>query len=214
MRFVAPMIDDGSTALSVLMKMKASTSADAAASATSRVPRTLVQTVDATFDSDSGTCFCAAAWKTTCGRSRSKTRVHGAGVGDVADHRDDLDVGEAAAQLLVDVEQRRLGALEQHEPSDPERGDLAAQLRADAAAGAGHEHRPAADERPHRLLGDGDRLAPQEVLDPDRADAVDRDGLVEQLVDGGERSDGDAGRLAQGDDAAAADRRRCAAWRR
>ena len=69
------MTDDGSTALSVLMKMNASTPARADASATSRVPRTFVQVAAATFASDSGTCFCAAAWKTTAGCSRAKTRA-------------------------------------------------------------------------------------------------------------------------------------------
>ena len=43
-------------------------------------------------------------------------------------------------------------------------------------------------------------IAPsQQVLDSDRADAVDGDRLVQQLIDGRQRADGHAGRLAQGD---------------
>jgi hypothetical protein len=45
-----------------------------------------------------------------------------------------------AHQLALDVEEGRLGLLHQHEPGRADTGDLATELGADRAAGAGDEH--------------------------------------------------------------------------
>ena len=58
--------------------------------------------------------------------------------------------GKRSAERLVDRVQVELALLEQHQPRRPVPGDLPAQLAADAAAGAGDEHRLAADQRRRR----------------------------------------------------------------
>ena len=68
MRLVAPMTLVGRTALSVEMSTKCSTPNSAESSATFRVPSTLLVIASATLLSISGTCLCAAAWKTAYGR--------------------------------------------------------------------------------------------------------------------------------------------------
>jgi hypothetical protein len=45
------------------------------------------------------------------------------------------------AQLAIDLEQRVLGALDEHQSARAELHALPADLRADASAGAGHKHR-------------------------------------------------------------------------
>ncbi len=69
------MMEVGFTALSVEMLTKTSTACSSASSARFAVPKTLLRIASSGFSSISGTCLCAAAWKTTCGRKRSKTRV-------------------------------------------------------------------------------------------------------------------------------------------
>ena len=61
-------------------------------------------------------------------------------VGDVADDRPDLDAGKPPSQLLVDVEEWRLGSFVEDQPAGAERCQLAAELRADAPTGAGHQY--------------------------------------------------------------------------
>jgi hypothetical protein len=56
------------TALSVEMSTKRSTPSSAARSAMFRVASVLLRTASIGFDSISGTCLYAAAWKTTAGR--------------------------------------------------------------------------------------------------------------------------------------------------
>ena len=72
-RFVAPITLVGFTALSVLTSTNAATPIVADASATIFVPKTLFLMASHGFASIIGTCLCAAQWKTTCGRSASKT---------------------------------------------------------------------------------------------------------------------------------------------
>ncbi len=69
MRFVAPMTLVGLTALSVLIWTIAETPVARQASATLREPMTLVSTPSTGLASTIGTCFSAAAWKTSSGRS-------------------------------------------------------------------------------------------------------------------------------------------------
>ncbi len=72
-------------------------------------------------------------------------------------------------QLALDLEQVVLGVVEQHEPLGPHARDLAAQLGADRAAGAGDEHDPLAQVLADALDLHPHRLAPQDVLDLDLA---------------------------------------------
>ncbi len=94
-------------------------------------------------------------------------------VADVGDERDDLDLGAGPPQLAVDLEERKLGALDEQELRRLEPGDLARQLRADRAARAGDHDPLAGQEVPDLLLVEVDRLAAEEVLDLHVADARD-----------------------------------------
>ena len=77
-RFDAPMTLVGFTALSVLMKTIARQPTARAASATTRVPSALVSSPSSGSFSTIGTCFSAAAWKTSSGRiSSSRRRMRG-----------------------------------------------------------------------------------------------------------------------------------------
>ena len=111
-----------------------------ATSASVLVPSVLLRTASIGFASIIATCLYAAAWKTTPGRYLSKTCAHLHAILDVGD---DGDAGEEAAladELPVDLEQSRLGVVDQHEPGGPEAGELAAELGADRAAGARDHH--------------------------------------------------------------------------
>ena len=68
MRLLAPMTDVGLTALSVEMLTKCVTPCLRASVMRLRLPMTLLNTASSGFSSMSGTCLCAAAWKTTSGR--------------------------------------------------------------------------------------------------------------------------------------------------
>ena len=67
-RLVAPITDEGRTALSVEISTNDSTPNRPDISAISLVANTLFLTASSTFDSIIGTCLCAAACRTTCGR--------------------------------------------------------------------------------------------------------------------------------------------------
>ena len=77
-------------------------------------------------------------------------------------------------QLLLDVEEVLLGVVDEHEPRRLHRRDLAAQLRADRAAGAGDEHDLAGQVGGDALQVDVDRVAPEHVLDAHLADLAAR----------------------------------------
>src|SRR5207302_91220 len=79
--------------------------------------------------------------------------------------------------------------------------DLAAQLAADAAAGAGHHHDLAADLRVEQLVIELDRLAAEEVLDRDLANACEADVVADDLVDAGDDLGVETGLAAQHRDA-------------
>ncbi len=66
-RFVAPMTELGFTALSVEMRTKRRAPQAWAIRATFCVPNTLFFTASSGASSMSGTCLCAAAWKTYSG---------------------------------------------------------------------------------------------------------------------------------------------------
>ena len=71
----------------------------------------------------------------------------------------------ALAQLAVDLEEVVLGVVGEHEPADLHARELAAELGADRAAGAGHEHRAAAHVGAHGGRVELHGLAAEDVLD-------------------------------------------------
>ncbi len=95
-----------------------------------------------------------------------------------ADARLVADVGDAATgggtcgwrlgQFQVDLPQRVFAVVEQDQLLGPERGDLARQLAADGAAGAGHDDAPALDQPRHAVAVERHLRAVQQVLDRDR----------------------------------------------
>ena len=87
-------------------------------------------------------------------------------------------------ELALDLEQRPLGVVDEDQPRRPDARDLAAELRADRAAGAGDEHGVALEVRGDLVEVDLDLLAAEHVLDLDGTDLageveVSRDQLVE-----------------------------------
>ncbi len=161
------MTEVGRTALSVEIRTKASTPSSPASSPSVRVPRMLFLIASAGFASIIGTCLWAAAWRTTCGRYVSKIERIRAVSPMSATSGMDRELRKGAAQLLIDFEERELGALDQQQLRRPETRDLAGQLRADGAAGAGDHHRPIRQEMPDLLLVELDWLSPEQVLDLD-----------------------------------------------
>ena len=146
----------------------------AASSASTFVPRTLFRTDSSGLASMRGTCLYAAAWKTTAGRWRSKSRrifaasFTSASAGTVERYR------ALVLELAVDLDERVLGVVDEHDLLRSERGDLAAELRADGAAGAGHEDGRARDVRGDRRNVELDCLAAEDVLHLDLAELARR----------------------------------------
>ena len=73
-------------------------------------------------------------------------------------------------ELALDLEEAGLAVVDEHEPGRAHAGDLPAQLGADRAARAGHEHHLAGEVPGDRREIDLDGLAAEEVLDLDRPD--------------------------------------------
>ena len=91
--------------------------------------------------------------------------------------------------------------VEQHERAGVHAGDLAAQLGADRAAGAGHEHAAAGQVAADGLDLHPHRVAAQDVLDLDVAQLTrELAAGLQQLEDGRHRAHGDAARAAGADD--------------
>ena len=67
-------------------------------------------------------------------------RAHPHAVAAIREHGADRRVLALLEQLALDLEERRLALVDQHEPARTEARELAAELRADRAAGAGHHH--------------------------------------------------------------------------
>ena len=88
----------------------------------------------------------------------------------VADHRGRGEEAAVADELPLDLEQRGLGVVEEHELRRCDPGDLAAELRSDRAARARDEHHLACQVARDRSEVDLDRLAPENVLDLDRTE--------------------------------------------
>ena len=101
----------------------------------------------------------------------------------VADHRHEVKVLIPFLELEAQVVHRGLAVVEQHELLRAERSQLAAQLGADGACGAGHHHGLAAEVLDDGIHVQADLLAAQKVLDLDLADRRLHDPAVDHLVD-------------------------------
>ena len=109
----------------------------------------------------------------------------------VADVGEDGDAGRELPlvhELALDLEERRLALVERISRAGFARRDLAAELRADRAAGARDQHGLALEIRRDRLEVDLDRLAAEDVLHLHRADLRGEVDLVgDQLVEARQR---------------------------
>ena len=100
--------------------------------------------------------------------------AHLRAVAAVGEHRDRRREVALVDELALDLEERRLALVDEHEPRRAEPRELPAELGADRAAGAGDEHGLVLDVRRDRLEVDLDLLAPEHVLDLHRADLAGR----------------------------------------
>ena len=119
----------------------------------------------------------------------------------VGQHR--LDAGEVALldHLAVDLEEVVLGVVEHHQQPRADAGDLAAELGADRAAGAGDEDDAVAQVGADPVQLDHDRVAAEHVLDLDLAQLlVELDAAAQQLEHGRQGADADLALAAGGDD--------------
>ena len=175
----------GLTALSVEIITNASTPLSMASSTRVLVPKTLFLTASPGLASIIGTCLCAAAWKTTSGECRTKTVRRRAASVMLATHGIMSASGAQGSQLAFEEEQAILGVVQQDQLPGAEREDLAADLRADAAGGAGDQDDPIVEESADRLAVEMDRLPAEQVMDID-IPGPNIDGAAQQ---GGERGD-------------------------
>ena len=150
-RFDAPITEVGFTALSVEISTIARAPTPRAASATWRVPATLVSRPSSGLASTIGTCFSAAAWNTSSGRHCSNTARTRASSRMSASSDSRGTCGWRLGQFQVDQPQRVFAVVEQDQPLGTEGGDLARQFAADRAAGAGDDDPPALDQPRHAL---------------------------------------------------------------
>ena len=108
-------------------------------------------------------------------------------------------------ELARDLEQVVLGVVEQHQALRRDPRDLAAELRADRAAGAGDEHDLAAQVGAGLLKLHPHRLAAEHVLDADLAqlpgNAQRAAAVLQQLEYGWQRPHRDPALAAGGDHA-------------
>ncbi len=138
-------------------------------SAMSLVPPTLLLIASPTFNSISGTCLCAAAWNTTSGWYRGNLPHAAARSVMSAMHGCSAAAWCAGVQLSLDQEDAVLAAADQQQRSRVETEQLAANLRADAAAGAGDHHGAALDQAADDVHVQLHRCAAEQVADFDVA---------------------------------------------
>ena len=130
--------------------------------------------------------------------------LQGAGVAHVAEMGAARQVRPAAAQLGVDPVEVELAVVQQRDLGGLLVGELAHQLAADRAAGAGHQDPPALHQAAHRFRVEHDLRPAQQVLDGDRLrpDRLARSGAFEvgqarQTVEGQSVPLGEGQQLAQ-----------------
>ena len=106
-------------------------------------------------------------------------------------------------ELLLDAVERVLAQLVQHQPRRAVARELAAQLGADRAAGAGDEHGLPADQLGDAGLVEPHRVAAEQVVGLDRAHPLDARAAQPQLAERRHGEHRQAGRRRQLDGAAA-----------
>lgn len=113
-----------------------------------------------------------------------------AAAADVAEEGLALEVGEARADFVVDLVEVVLGVVEEGELGRIAVGDLADELRADAAAGTGDEDTAADDQAVDGLLVEHGLWAAEQVLEGHglEIEATGAAGLAE-LVEGGDAAE-------------------------
>ena len=157
----------GETALSVDTRTKTLTPAWPEIRAMSRVAIALLRTASTGFCSMRPTCLYAAAWKTIVGRYASKTsRMRSSSLQSArtASRRGGVHVA-VVLELALDLKEVVLGMVEQHEAPRRDACDLARELLADRAPGAGDEHDLARQVRADAIELHPHGLAPEDVLD-------------------------------------------------
>ena len=181
-RLLAPMMLPGETALSDEISTKRAVPTRTAASRRRAVPMMLFVTASSGFASMSGTCLCAAAWKTTAGRTRSNSsRIRPPSrMSAMTDCRS--SPGNTRRSSASMSKMLFSPWPDEHEAARLRHRDLTAELRADRAARARDEHDLIDDVVEDRMLVPH-RLAFQEVGDLDVAQPPDGDPIAEELVD-------------------------------
>ena len=112
-------------------------------------------------------------------------------IADVEDDRRDGTCGVERRERLHRLEDAVLPAPDEDEAPRPEADDLPSELSADRSAAAGDEHGAIAERVSHRIEVDPRRSPPQEVLELDLAQRVDRHATGDDL---GHARDGEAAR--------------------
>ena len=122
----------------------------------------------------------------------------------VGEHRLDAREVPLLDQLAVDLEEVVLGVVEHHQQPRADPGDLAAQLGADRAAGAGHEDDAVLQVGADAIQLDDDRIAPQHVLHLDLAQLfVELHAAAQELEHRRQGADADLALAAGRDDSGA-----------
>jgi hypothetical protein len=85
-------------------------------------------------------------------------------------------------ELLAQAVQRVLGLLQQHQPARPKAHDLPYQFRTDRPAGAGHQHAARAQPVRQPRVVQLHRIAPEQVVELERAQCAHRHPPVQQIV--------------------------------
>ncbi len=160
----------GFTALSVEISTIASAPVALAASATWRVPAALVAIPSSGLASTIGTCFRAAAWNTSSGRCSSKIALMRASSRMSAIRGAAVDLRVGLGEFEVDLPERVFAVVQQDQRAGAERGDLAGELGADGAPGAGDDDPPPLDQPGHAVAVERDLGTIQQVLDGDGAE--------------------------------------------
>ena len=96
-------------------------------------------------------------------------RAHPGLVADIGDQRLAMHLRVGLGELGVDLPQRVFAVVEQDQRLRPEGGDLAGELRADGAAGAGDDNAAALDQPRHALTVERHLGAVEQIVDHHRA---------------------------------------------
>ena len=117
-------------------------------------------------------------------------------VADIADDGGVAQLRVRPGDLVVNVEEGRLGVVKEDDAGGVKAADLAADLAADAPRGAADEDSFPFQKGPDPLEVEAHRFPAEEVLEVDIPHLLDRDLAVDQVADAGEGLEGDAEGLA------------------